>query len=221
MLYQLKLEFKTMVKTTILLLTLFSFSKVYAGQFSDLSTREDGYVAFSMGQQKLTLKFNEEFGYLETRVVNPLIPSSNKGYKDRNLSSNGFSLHAGQFVKPDLRVGAQFLHDVSDKKINTTILGAYVDYLFNTGLYVGAGVNIANLNYIDESDIKTVSGIVPTYRTGMLFKIGLDWGLDINYQFANKLLLAKHKGNASITENTEIGEYQNWSFVNIGLSYHF
>lgn len=219
-----------MIKTTIiLLLTLLSFTKIYAGGFSDLSTREEGYIGFAIGQQKLTLKFNEKFGYLETRLPNASIAGSHKGYKDKSFSGNGFVIHGGKFIKPDMRIGGQYL-SASDSKFQTAILGAYGDYLFNTGLYIGVGLNTISLDYKDESDVKTAKGFVPTYRTGMLFKIGLDWGLDVNYQFTNNLLTVKHQGytdpdisdyDSSIASDTNLGDYQNWSFINIGLSYHF
>ena len=227
MLYQSKLGLKMVIKT-ILLLTLFSFTKIYAGDFSDLSTREDGYIAFSGGQQKLALKFNEKFGYSEFRPTSDILPTT-KGNKDKSFSGTGFSIHGGQFIKPDTRVGVQYL-SAGNSEFKTTMLGAYADYLFDTDLYIGIGLNTVSLDYSDESDIKTAKGFIPTYRAGMVFKIGLDWGLDINYQFTNALLSAKHKGykdtdlsdgDASIASDTELGEYQSWGFLNVGLSYHF
>jgi hypothetical protein len=206
------------IKILVLVLTI---SSVYAGNIADLSTREDGYIAIGAGSQKLNLKFNSTFGYLESRVINtnPNNPTS-KGEKDLQFDSTGIILHGGKFITPDMRIGVQYLAGGSSD-FKTSLLGLYGDYLFNYGLYIGVGLNYMTLDYSKEEDVELATGFVASYRTGMLFQISDNIGLDINYQFANKLLPAKHKGSNTISSETGVGDYENWGFINISLSYHF
>jgi hypothetical protein len=225
-----KQEFKTNtmknIKTLLLLLTLASGS-VSLANIADLSTREAGYFALGGGSQRVSLKFNSKFGYQESRENTNL---SNKGAKDLDFGGGGVILQGGQFIAADKRVGVQYV-SASDSGFKTTLFGLYGDYLFNSGIYVGLGLNYMTLDFVDEPDIKKASDFVATYRVGMLFKIGDNVGLDINYQLANQLMPATHKGytdtdlsdgsDSSIASNTAVGDYENWSFISLSLSYHF
>ena len=204
----------------IILFTLISLN-ISANDFADLSTRDDGYVAIGIGSQQLTLDFNAKFGYLETRVLNPNPGNpTSKGNKNLSVRNTGFLLHAGQFIKPDVRIGAQLL-TASNSDLKTTMFGAYSDYLFNNGLYTGVGFNYVFLDFSKEDDIKAASGIVASYRAGFLYKIGDNLALDFGYQFANKFLTAKHEGyqdsdlsdgDHSVSSGTEVGHFKKLGF---------